>query len=62
VADAQRVTASSITDLHAKYFAYELTKQASSDGAENLPGSRRCPGDLNPHQVEPLLFAFRNPS
>jgi len=51
-----------LTDYHAKYFAYELTKRCSSDGLEKLAGAfADALVDLNPHQVEAALFAFKSP-
>ena len=51
-----------ITDYHAKYFAYELTKRCASDSMEKLAASlANAQVDLNPHQVEAALFAFRSP-
>lgn len=51
-----------LTDYHAKYFAYELTKRCSSDSLEKLTASLAdAQVDLNPHQVEAALFAFRSP-
>ncbi|MBI3800813.1 MAG: DEAD/DEAH box helicase family protein, partial [Deltaproteobacteria bacterium] len=51
-----------LTDYHAKYFAHELTKRCSSDSAEKLAGALvDAQVDLNPHQVEAALFAFRSP-
>jgi SNF2 family DNA or RNA helicase len=51
-----------ITDYHAKYFAHELTKRCSSDSVEKLASVLSdAQVDLNPHQVEAALFAFRNP-
>ncbi len=51
-----------ITDFHAKYFAYELTKRCSSDSVEKLTAVLAdAQVDLNPHQVEAALFAFRSP-
>ena len=50
------------TDYHAKYFAYELTKRCSSDSLEKLAGALvDAKVDLNPHQVEAVLFAFNSP-
>lgn len=50
------------TPYHAKYFAYELTKQAAGDDADRLSRSLfdACV-DLNPHQIDAALFAFRSP-
>lgn len=49
------------TDYHAKYFAWELTRVGGS-GIERLSRSLfdACV-DLNPHQIEAALFAFRSP-
>ena len=51
-----------ITDYQAKYFAYELTKRSPSDSLEKLTGAvASAQVDLNPHQVDAALFAFRSP-
>src|SRR6266699_1633854 len=51
-----------MTDFHAKYFAYELTKRCASDCVEELAMVLAdAQVDLNPHQVEAALFAFRSP-
>lgn len=51
-----------ITDYHAKYFAYELTKQCPSDSIQKLMISLAdAQVDLNPHQVDAALFSFRSP-
>lgn len=51
-----------ITDYHAKFFAYELTKRCSSDSLEKLSSTlSNAQVDLNPHQIEAALFAFRSP-
>jgi ERCC4-related helicase len=51
-----------ITDYHAKYFAYELTKRCSSDSLEKLTASLfDAQVDLNPHQIDAALFAFQSP-
>src|SRR5512136_624966 len=50
------------TAFHAKYFAHELTRRHSSDSIEKLASVLAdAQVDLNPHQVEAALFAFRNP-
>src|SRR5512136_3119567 len=50
------------TAFHAKYFAHELTRRHSSDSVEKLaPVLADAQVDLNPHQVEAALFAFRSP-
>ena len=44
-----------LTDYHAKFFAYELTKRCPSDSAEKL--ARAIVGtqvDLNPHHARRL--------
>ncbi len=51
-----------LTPYHAKYIAYELTKQSSSDSMQKLASTLvDAQVDLNPHQVEAALFAFRSP-
>jgi SNF2 family DNA or RNA helicase len=50
------------TVYHSKYYAYELTRRFSSDRLEKLSQSLfNATVDLNPHQVEAALFAFRSP-
>jgi len=51
-----------LTPYHAKYFAFELTKRCPSDSLQKLASSlANAQVDLNPHQVEAALFAFRSP-
>src|SRR6266403_6203673 len=51
-----------LTDYQAKYFAYELTKRSPSDSMEKLASAvAGAQVDLNPHQVDAALFAFRSP-
>lgn len=51
-----------LTNYHAKYFAHELTKRCASDSVEKLASVLAdAQVDLNPHQVEAALFAFRSP-
>ncbi|MEZ4861950.1 MAG: SNF2-related protein [Caldilineaceae bacterium] len=51
-----------LTNYHAKYFAYEITKRHSADELEKLTGALvDAQVDLNPHQVDAALFAFRSP-
>ena len=51
-----------ITEYHAKYYAYELTKRYSSDNLEKLiTPLMDAQVDLNPHQIEAALFAFKSP-
>ncbi|WP_096550895.1 SNF2-related protein [Ureibacillus thermosphaericus] len=50
------------TIYHAKYFANELTRQSADGGVEKLSRSLFDANvDLNPHQIEAALFAFRSP-
>lgn len=54
----------SITNFHAKLIAYELTQRYASDSVEKLAtalADAQAQVDLNPHQVETALFAFRSP-
>lgn len=51
-----------LTDYHAKYYAHELSKRCPPDSVEKLAGTvASAQVDLNPHQVEAALFAFRSP-
>src|ERR1700730_8847169 len=51
-----------LTDYHAKYFAHELTRRYPSDSVERFAGAvASAQVDLNPHQVDAALFAFRSP-
>jgi SNF2 family DNA or RNA helicase len=50
------------TEYHAKLFAHELTRQRSVADSEKLAGALLdAQVDLNPHQVEAALFAFKSP-
>ena len=50
------------TKYHAKYFSYELTRQLPSNDIGKLTASLQdAQVDLNPHQVEAALFAFKSP-
>jgi len=51
-----------ITPYQAKYYAYELSKRASSDSSEKFGVTLMdAQVELNPHQVEAALFAFKSP-
>ncbi|MDO6435588.1 SNF2-related protein [Flavitalea sp. BT771] len=51
-----------LTPYHAKYIAYELTRRSFSDGIQKLASTLvNAQVDINPHQVEAALFAFRSP-
>ena len=51
-----------MTSFHSKYYAYDITKHVSSDSIEKLGNSLfNASVDLNPHQLDAALFAFRSP-
>jgi len=51
-----------LTDYHAKYFAYELTRRCPPDSVEKLAAALAdARVDLNPHQIDAALFAFKSP-
>jgi len=51
-----------ITPFHAKYFAYDLTRQHAANDVGRLSQSLfDASVDLNPHQIEAALFALRSP-
>src|SRR5215211_6382665 len=51
-----------LTDYQAKYFAHELTRRAASDSLDRLASAvAGAQVDLNPHQVDAALFAFKSP-
>ena len=51
----------SLTPHHAKYFAYDLTRRATS-GMDRLSMALfDAAVDLNPHQIEAALFALQSP-
>ncbi len=51
-----------ITDYHAKLYAYELLRRCPSDSVERFTATLMdSQVDLNPHQVDATLFAFRSP-
>lgn len=51
-----------VTAYHAKYFAHDLQRQCSGEDSDRLSLSLfdACV-DLNPHQIEAALYAFRSP-
>ncbi|MFZ4751903.1 MAG: SNF2-related protein [Chitinophagaceae bacterium] len=52
----------SITSYQAKYIAYELTRRFPSGSSEKFNVALMdAQVDLNPHQVEAALFAFKSP-
>lgn len=51
-----------INQYQAKYYAYELSKKAASDSLEKFGTTLMdAKVELNPHQVEAALFAFKSP-
>lgn len=50
------------THYHSQYWAHALTLKSASDSMHNLSRSiANARVDLNPHQVDAALFAFRSP-
>jgi len=51
-----------ITQYQAQYYAHELIKRSSANSLEKLTSTLMdAQVDLNPHQVEAALFAFKSP-
>lgn len=51
-----------ITRYHSKYYAHELTLRRLSDSVEKFSSTlANAQVDINPHQIEAALFAFRSP-
>lgn len=51
-----------LTDYQAKYLAHELTRRAAADSLDKLASAvAGAQVDLNPHQVDAALFAFKSP-
>ncbi len=51
-----------LTSYQAKYFSYELTRRFPSGSNERFNiALMDAQVDLNPHQVEAALFAFKSP-
>ena len=51
-----------INDYQAKYYSWELSKRCSSDSTEKFGATLfDAKVDLNPHQIEAALFAFKSP-
>src|ERR1051326_8728857 len=60
-AGTQYSAAPHITAYHAKYFAHDLTRKAST-GIDRISMSLfDATVDLNPHQIEAALFALHSP-
>jgi ERCC4-related helicase len=58
----KQVYPSLITDYHTKLFANELLRRCPSDSVERFTAALMdSKVDLNPHQVDAALFAFRSP-
>src|SRR3954471_5172104 len=50
------------TDYQSQFWAHALTLKSASDSVHNLSRSiANAKVDLNPHQVDAALFAFRSP-
>ncbi len=50
------------TDFHTKYYAHALSRRRPSDDPDKLSASLlNATVDLNPHQIDAALFAFRSP-
>src|SRR3954449_1429217 len=51
-----------LTPYHAKYYAYELTRRCPPDSDDRLAAALvDAQVDLNPHQIDAALFAFKSP-
>src|SRR5271155_928862 len=53
-----------MTDYHSKYIAHDLTRRCATDSVDKLTAvlaDAQAQIDLNPHQIEAALFAFRSP-
>lgn len=51
-----------LTPYHAQYLAWNLTRRFPPDSTEKLTGAvASAQVDLNPHQVDAALFAFKSP-
>lgn len=51
-----------INQYQAKYYAYELSKKSSADSPEKFGATLMdAKVELNPHQIEAALFAFKSP-
>src|SRR3989337_795119 len=51
-----------MTEYHSSYFAHELSRRHSLNDAEKLASALAdAQVDLNPHQLDAALFAFRSP-
>nr|MBP9674944.1 DEAD/DEAH box helicase [Bacteriovoracaceae bacterium] len=53
-----------ISPYQAKYFAYQLTRQSPSNTLDKFASTLanvQATVDLNPHQIDAALFAFRSP-
>ena len=51
-----------ITDYQTKYFAHELTRRFPPDSVEKVTVAfAGAQVDLNPHQIDAALFAFKSP-
>src|SRR5918911_1632932 len=52
----------SLTAYHSQFYAYNLTRRFPAGSEERLTGAvASAQVDLNPHQVDAALFAFKSP-
>lgn len=57
-----KIVMNEITSYHAKYYAYEMSIQHSTNSVDRISQSLfDASVDLNPHQIEAALFALNNP-
>lgn len=60
--DQKQMNTNIVTQYQAQYYAYELVKRSSANSLEKLTSTLMdAQVDLNPHQVEAALFAFKSP-
>ncbi len=58
----QQTQQPTLTRYHAKLYAHELSKRCASSNLEKIiPTLMGARVDLNPHQIDAALFAFRSP-
>lgn len=60
--DTKAVLKDTITSYHACYYAYELSRRHSLNDSEKLASVLAdAQVDLNPHQIDAAMFAFKSP-
>ena len=51
-----------MTDYHAKLYAWDLSRRSGNNGFERIAGSMMgAKVDMNPHQIDAALFALQSP-